>query len=242
MQQLRKLRIKIRARDRSAESVELEARGGREITPDHDARVHRTAESEMQREVRRDRSVAGSKAAVLIRGSAMAVSEGVMLASGDAIRSLEAVMLTDHKTAAIIAATAASGRSGTRSVSRTIGTSGAIRRAPDVRSAAVERMVVVIREQRDQREQERVVRIHDVLGILGQVRDRTSGANLSRVREAAKAEDFRKAVVAVFRSEVLEVKKAAALVSERRGVLLVAAEKAASGRSVVGIAEAMVLP
>jgi hypothetical protein len=38
------------------------------------------------------------------------------------------------------------------------------------------------------------------------------------------------------------VKKAAALVSERRGVLLVAAEKAASGRSVVGIAEAMVLP
>ncbi len=86
------------------------------------------------------------------------------------------------------------------------------------------------------------MRIHDVLAIRAQARDRTRGANLSKVLEAAKAEDFREAVVAVSRSEVLAAKRAAALVSARRGALLVAAEKVASGRSIVAIAEAMVLP
>lgn len=232
----------MRARIRGAESAELEARVEKEITPDHDAHVLSTAESEMQREVRRDLSEVGSKAAVLIRGSVMAVSGGGMPASGDAIRSLEAAMLTDHKRAAIIAVTAASGRSGTRSVSRTIGTIDAIRRAPAVRLAAAERMVVVLREQRDQRELGPVVRIHDVLAILEQVRDRTRGANLSKVLEAAKAEDSREADLVAFRSVVLAAKKAAALVSARRGALLVAAEKVASGRSVAAIVGAMVLP
>jgi hypothetical protein len=172
---------------------------------------------------------------------AMLAPEAVMPAQEAAIRIPGGVIFSNHAIAARTAVTArtgaiaASGKSGTKSVFRVIGTSDVTRKIPVARSVDAESPLV---RTSGRIGQELAAMTHVVLAILAQVREQTIETNRSKVL-GRRVEDPHEAVRGVFKSVDLAARRVAVHASEASGAMLVAVVKVESVASLAKSAGAM---